>query len=85
MSSREIIRLLKSKGLSGKQARAVLNFTRLISKLADDGVRPYTLDIVKVRMECAEQGVELTPQEIHDILEVIDAALEQELDRRDGS
>lgn len=85
MASREVIRFLKSKGLSGKQARAVLHFSRLVSKLADNGVRPYTLDEVAVRNECAEQGVELTPQELHDILVVINAALEQELNRRDGS
>ena len=85
MDNPEVIRFLKSKGLSGKQARAVLRFTMSISKLADEGVQPYALDEVEVRRECAEQGSELTPQELHDILVVINAALEQELNRRNGS
>jgi hypothetical protein len=84
MDNSEVIRFLKSKGLSGKQARAVLHFARSISKLADEGVRPHTVDAVEVRRECAEQGTELTPQEMHDMLEAINAALEQELNRRDG-
>ena len=79
--------LVKEHECTVRQAKAVVQFISRIEKAVDKGYSPTELnqkELLVLRNQAAEEGSELTPSDMQDVVDLINLALEQEINERKG-
>ena len=87
MNKKEVAGILvKDHNCTPKQAKIIVNFMEKIEKAVDKGITPTYLDkdgVLLIRNAAAELGTEVTPDEMGDMIELMNIALEREINSRD--
>jgi hypothetical protein len=77
--------LMEEHSCTARQAKAVVQFISRIEKAVDKGFTPTELnkqEVLVLRNQAAEEGSELTPSDMQDVVDLINVALAQEIKER---
>ena len=77
--------LMKKYACTAKQAKIVAWFFAAVERAVDEGHTPQELDkqgILILRNQAAEEGSELTPSEMQEFVDLINMAMDKEINKR---